>query len=132
MAQMVFPAKLENLEKMFAFIRDASSRQGFDDQMANKIQIACEEALVNVINYAYPDKQGELELVCVNGTDGLTITISDSGIPFDPLSLPEPDIHAPMEQRRVGGLGVFMMRKIMNSVTYRREGERNILTLVKK
>ncbi len=129
---MVFQAKLQNLESMFAFIRQAAARQGFDGQATNKIQLACEEALVNVINYAYPGKGGELDIECVNRPDRLVITISDSGVPFDPLALPEPDINAPFEERKIGGLGIFMMRKIMDDVSYRREGGRNILTLEKK
>ncbi len=131
MKRLVIPAKLGNLEKMFAFIREAAALQGFEEEKANKIQLACEEALVNVINYAYPDKNGELEITYTNKENGLEIEIIDSGIAFDPLSLPEPDINAPIEKRGVGGLGVYLMRKIMDEVTYKRDGQRNILTLVK-
>ena len=61
----------------------------------------------------------------------LMIQIMDWGIAFDPLSLPEPDIEAPIEERKIGGLGIYMMRNIMDEVLYKREGDRNILTLVK-
>ncbi len=122
---------MENLEKMFGFIREAAGRQGFAAEMIDKIQLACEEALVNVINYAYPGKEGELEITCFNSESFLEIGINDSGIPFNPLSLPDPDIHAPIEARRIGGLGIFMMKKIMDEVRYKRENERNMLTLVK-
>jgi len=131
MANLILPAKLENLEKMFAFIHQAAASQGFDQEKSNKIQLACEEALVNVINYAYSGKIGDLEIICENKEKGLEIQIIDCGVAFDPLSLASPDINAPIEERRVGGLGVFLMRKIMDEVTYQRIGEHNILKLVK-
>ena len=131
MPKIALAAKIENLGEMFQFIRKAAQGQGFDDKKVNQIQLACEESLVNVINYAYPGESGDLEIDCNNKESGLEIVISDSGIPFDPLSLPEPDIHFPMEKRKIGGLGIFMLRKIMNEVKYSREGDRNILTLIK-
>jgi serine/threonine-protein kinase RsbW len=131
MSRISFAAKIENLEAMFQFIRKAAQAQGFDEKKISQIQLAAEEALVNVINYAYPGKSGDLEIDCNNKESSLEIVISDSGIPFDPLSLPEPDIHSPMEKREIGGLGIFMLRKIMDEVKYKREDNRNILTLIK-
>jgi len=127
------PAKLENLESMLQFIRNGAEQQGFSGKEINKIQVAAEEALVNVISYAYPDDGGDVEISCdAKGAEGLVIEIIDWGIPFDPLSLPEPDIEAPPEEREVGGLGIHIMRNIMDEVSYKREGDRNILTLVKR
>ncbi|MFH0754014.1 MAG: SpoIIE family protein phosphatase [Candidatus Omnitrophota bacterium] len=131
MQRVFLPAKLSNLEKMFAFVREASQRQCFSEELCNKIQLACEEALVNVINYAYPGSEGDLEIITENKETCLEIVIIDAGIPFDPLSLPAPDIRAPMEERRIGGLGVFMIREIMDEVIYRRDGNHNVLKLVK-
>ncbi len=131
MERLFVPAHLENLEKMFAFVREGARRQGFDKEQINKIQLACEEALVNVINYAYPGKNGDLEIIYNNKETGLEIEIIDSGIAFDPLTLPEPNIQAPMEERRIGGLGIFMIRKIMDEVKYKRDRGHNILTLIK-
>ena len=62
---------------------------------------------------------------------GLEIIIADEGIPFNPLSVPEPDVHVPIEERMIGGLGIFMIRKLADDVTYERDGNRNVLTLVK-
>ena len=130
---MKIPAKLENLESMLQFIRNGAEQQGFSGKEINKIQVAAEEALVNVISYAYPDDGGDVEIRCnAKGAEGLVIEIIDWGIPFDPLSLPEPDIEAPPEEREVGGLGIHIMRNIMDEVSYKREGDRNILTLVKR
>ncbi len=131
MERISLPAKLSNLQTMFDFIREASVRQCFSRELINKIQLASEEALVNVINYAYPESNGDLTITTTNKETCLEISITDAGIPFDPLSLPAPDIRAPMEERRIGGLGIFMIREIMDEVTYRREENHNILTLVK-
>jgi serine/threonine-protein kinase RsbW len=140
-AKKIIPAKLENLEFMLQFIRNGAEQQGFSKKDVNKIQVAAEEALVNVISYAYPDDGGDVEhaasllveIRCdAKGAEGLVIEIIDWGIPFDPLSLPEPDIEAPPEERNIGGLGIHIMRNIMDEVSYKRDGDRNILTLVKR
>jgi len=131
MANLVIPAKLENLEKMFVFLREAAKAKGFDDKEVNRLQLACEEALVNVISYAYPEGNGDIEIRCESQSNGLEVKIIDSGIAFDPLSLADPDINAPLEQRKIGGLGVFLIKKIMDKVYYERAGNQNILTLFK-
>jgi serine/threonine-protein kinase RsbW len=133
MAKLVLPAVLTNLGPMMAFITDASQNMGFDDKKIFHIKLASEEILVNIVNYSYPGGQGDIEInVTGRGEDALVVEIADRGIAFDPLSLPEPDIHAPMEKRKIGGLGVFLVRKLMDEVTYRREEGRNILTFVKR
>jgi len=131
MARMIFAAKLENLPVMLDCIEDGSLEQGFDAATVNEVRLACEEALVNVIHYAYPGKDGDLEIIYHNKKEGLEIQIIDSGVPFDPLSLPAPDTESPIEERGIGGLGIYLMRKVMNEVKYQREYERNILTLIK-
>jgi anti-sigma regulatory factor (Ser/Thr protein kinase) len=131
-AKTTIPAKLENLKSMLQFIRDGAEQQGFSKKEVSKIQVAAEEALVNVISYAYPDDGGDIEIRCnARGVEGLVIEIIDWGTPFDPLLLPEPDTEAPPEEREVGGLGIHIMRNIMDEVSYEREGDRNILTLTK-
>lgn len=132
MAKLTFSARLENLELMLRFIKGGAEKLDFSSKKLNQIQIASEEALVNIINYAYPDEDGSVEIVYnIEDGESLVIQITDWGIPFDPLSLPDPDTEAPLEERAVGGLGVYMMRSVMDEVRYKREGERNILTLVK-
>ncbi len=131
MERLILPAKIENLEKMFAFVREGAGRQGFMGEQIGKIQLACEEALVNVINYAYTESGGDVEITYENKDTSLEIVITDSGTEFDPLSRPEPDIMSPMQERKIGGLGIFMIKKIMDEVIYKREGGKNVLTLVK-
>ncbi len=133
MEKTVLPAKLENLESMLEFILGKAKTLGFDDKKIYQIQLAAEEVLVNIINYAYPDKNGDIEItITPKENEALEIEIADWGFAFDPLSLPEPDLCAPLEERKIGGLGIYLLRKIMDEVSYKRQDERNILCLVKK
>jgi anti-sigma regulatory factor (Ser/Thr protein kinase) len=101
-----------------------------------KIQISAEEIFTNIANYAYPEGQGTAEVMSqVTEKDGsavMTIQFSDTGTPFDPLAMPDPDITAPAEARDIGGLGIYMVRETMDDVDYRYENGRNILTFSKK
>jgi len=97
--------------------------------IAYKFGLALDETLTNVISYAFPDGKRhaiEIRLECSDGY--LTAVVSDDGAPFDPLSQPAPDIHAPVEQRKIGGLGIHLLRKLMDRADYQRRDGRNILT----
>jgi serine/threonine-protein kinase RsbW len=131
-AKMTLPAELENLELMIKFIRNGVGKLGFDGKEMNRIQLASEEVLMNVISHAYPDSSGDVEITYhIRDDKSLVIEVVDWGISFDPLSAPEPDIEASVEDRVIGGLGIYMMRNIMDEAHYERVGNRNILTLVK-
>ena len=93
------------------------------------INLALEEAVTNVMLYAYPDGPGR---VLVEFTPPMTFTITDSGIPFDPTKKEDADISLSAEERPIGGLGIFLVRQIMDEVSYERKDNKNILTLVKK
>jgi anti-sigma regulatory factor (Ser/Thr protein kinase) len=131
MHKAVFAARLDNLETMLDFIEQSVKEVGFDAKKSNEVRLASEEVLVNVINYAYPDKQGNIEIACTADDKRLLLEIVDWGIPFNPLLLLEPDIKSPMEKRKIGGLGIYMVRSIMDRVDYRRDEDKNILTLTK-
>lgn len=94
------------------------------------LHLAVEEAVVNIINYAYGDTKGDFEIACASHKDGrFTVEISDTGIPFNILLMPPPDITADIAERRIGGLGVHLIKNLMDEVAYRYEDNRNILTL---
>ncbi len=132
MEKLSIPAKLENLGSLLGFIKSNAEKQGFSGKNINEIQIAAEEAIVNVISYAYPDKNGYIEVTCSDKEGkGLVIEIIDWGVPFNPMSIPEPDIDAAVEDRRIGGLGIYIMRKLIDESNYKRTENQNILTLVK-
>ncbi len=127
---LALPAKLENLERWVKSVSDCAESQGFDRKRIREIEVAAEEALVNICNYSYPEKTGGVEVVCKLDGDRFIIEIIDSGIPFDVTSLPDPDIMADADKRKIGGLGVFLIKKMVDEVRYRRENNRNILNLI--
>ena len=123
------PAKLENLERWMNAVSECARKQGFDQKKTSKIELALEEALVNICKYSYPEEPGNAEVSCKQDNSRFIIEIVDSGIPFDMTSLPSPDITSGVEQRKIGGLGIFLIKKMVDEVDYRREGNFNILNL---
>jgi serine/threonine-protein kinase RsbW len=132
--KLTLPARLENLDLMMDVVLKNADRVGFSKKDRFQIKLATEEILVNIINYGYPATSGAIELeINPKPDEGIEIVFMDWGIAFNPLSLPEPDVcHTPLKERKVGGLGVFLVRKIMDQVSYKREDGRNILTITKK
>lgn len=96
------------------------------------INLVIEEALSNIIFYAFPDKdQHEIKVLLTLDNNQLTIKITDNGIPFNPLSQQQPDISLPVEERPIGGLGIFLISQIMDKMHYTRRNNQNILKLNK-
>ena len=115
------------------FINDVCQSLGIEEVLTMQLTLAVEEAAVNVMNYAYePGTLGTVDLDAEAGDGELKIIISDSGVAFDPTQKAEADITLTAEERPIGGLGIFLVRQIMDDVSYRRQDGRNILTLTKK
>lgn len=95
------------------------------------INLALEEAVSNVMLYAYPGKSGQVLVEC-DKSEKLVFTITDSGVPFDPTQQEDPDVTQSAEDRPIGGLGIFLVRQIMDDIRYERKDNKNILTLTKK
>ena len=107
---------------------------GADCKTTSRIQIALEEVLVNVASYAYQDEVGNIEIeyeIFHDPNKTLKVTIIDSGIEFDPLAKEDPDIVSFYEQKKIGGLGIYMTKQIMDEVIYQRKDNKNILVLKK-
>ena len=134
MTNKTFPAKIESLSDVLGFVEE--TLEGFECPM--KIQtaicVAIEEVFVNVAHYAYEGNEGDMTLHI--GFDevsrDITFRMTDKGVPFDPLKKPDPDITLSAEEREIGGLGIFITKKTMDSVTYAYENGKNILTMTKK
>jgi serine/threonine-protein kinase RsbW len=126
------PAVLENLEKLRKCVSDCARAQRFDQKKISKIELATEEALVNIFRYSYPNTAGEVEINCKADGIRFIIEVIDSGLPFDMASVPAPDVTADISERKLGGLGILIIKKMMHEVKYRRESDRNILTLITK
>jgi serine/threonine-protein kinase RsbW len=100
----------------------------------HEIELASEEALVNIVNYAYSTKDsGDVEVTCrPEGDTSWIIEFRDWGIPFDVTAYPKPDLESPLSHRKIGGLGSWIIRKLVDQINYRREGDSNLLTFIVK
>jgi anti-sigma regulatory factor (Ser/Thr protein kinase) len=130
-ARVRLPATLESLEGFRTLVSSYARGHGLDPGAVSAIELALEEALVNIARYAYRGEPGEVEVGCRAEGDRLLLDILDWGEPFDPLAAPEPERTGGIEARQVGGLGIHLMKRVMDEVRYRREGNCNHLTLVK-
>jgi anti-sigma regulatory factor (Ser/Thr protein kinase) len=108
-------------------------RHRLSDDLLHDARLALEEIVVNVIRYAYEDaSEHEITVRMVISEGKLVLEVRDDGKPFNPLDVPPPDLTKPPEERREGGLGIFLARKFMDSVEYARVGVENVLTMRKK
>jgi anti-sigma regulatory factor (Ser/Thr protein kinase) len=126
---------LLELERLTAFLEETAEEWGIDNDLLFYLNLVAEEVVSNIILYGFEDNRtGEkilLELSVVQGE--LKICITDHGIEFDPLKVPPPDdLDKPLSERKIGGLGVYFIRQMMDKVEYRRENDSNILVLTKK
>jgi serine/threonine-protein kinase RsbW len=133
MKSRVFFASLDQLHEMLHWIRSEAARLGFQSSDLYRIELASEEAIVNVIHHSYLDQGGEIGIDIDSTKSGaMQIEISDSGQAFNPL-MQKQKKHAPatLEEREAGGLGIIFIQKCMDSVRYERKNNHNVLTLTK-
>lgn len=123
------PAKIGHLEQLMDFVENCAREQGVAQNRIDGIKVAVEEAIVNVISYAYKDGEGDVEVACIIDDESFIIKIIDSGFPFDLLSLQDPDISLDVAERDIGGLGIYLIKRLMDHVEYKRENDKNTLTL---
>lgn len=120
------------IDRLTEFIEMIAQKINLDPELAMSINLALEEAVTNVISYAYPEgTEGEIKVDAIARKDSLRFTISDFGQEFDPTATPEVDTSLALEDRPIGGLGIHLVRKIMDRVSYKRQDDMNILTLTK-
>jgi anti-sigma regulatory factor (Ser/Thr protein kinase) len=128
-----FLATIEILHSMLQWIRSEADKMAFESLDRYKIELAAEEAIVNVIRHSYAGKEGEVSITIDSEGGLLKITISDSGQPFNPLAKKsKAGLYASLEERQMGGLGLVFIRKCLDEVSYQRKNNQNILTLIKK
>ena len=130
MKELFIEAKVENLEAVLDFVNGEIKKSKCSAKLLNQIDIAVEEIFVNIANYAYEPGEGGA-VIRVTAADEVVIEFEDKGKPYNPLEKNSPDITANAEERDVGGLGVFMVKKIMDAVEYRHEDNKNILIIKK-
>jgi serine/threonine-protein kinase RsbW len=134
MQSIRFAAKFEFLDEIREFVGNIARNGGFGEKDIYNIQLATDEAASNIIEHAYEGiKDGVLDISCGMEADTIKITLIDYGFPFDPSTIPMPDLKADLSNRKIGGLGIYLMRKLMDDVQYEpRLDKSNVLTMVKR
>ena len=134
MVNKTFPAKIDALSDVLGFVDLTLEDCGCPMKIQTAICVAIEEIFVNIAHYAYGDGEGDMTLSIAFDEESRSITfrMSDQGSPFDPLKKPDPDITLSADEREIGGLGIFITKKTMDSLEYSYENGENILTMIKK
>ncbi|MGH7825124.1 MAG: ATP-binding SpoIIE family protein phosphatase [Candidatus Binatia bacterium] len=125
--------KLSELERLNQALMEFSQRHGLAPRVVHDLNLALEEILTNIISYGYTDnREHEIKVRLSAQTGEVTAEVEDDGQRFNPLEAPEPDTEKPLEERTIGGLGIHLVRKLMDGLEYKRQGDRNLLTMKKK
>ncbi len=134
MPSLSYPARFENLDEIREFVAEIARMGGFTEKAVYSLQLATDEAATNIIEHAYGGESDDLlDLTCEMRGDEIVIILHDRGKPFNPASVKEPNLSADLASRQVGGLGIYLMRKLMDTVSYDidpRTG--NLLTMTKR
>ena len=124
---------VQQISKLADFVDAIAEEASIDSSLAMSLNLALEEAVTNVVMYAYlAGDEGDVDIVAELSDGSLLFTISDKGIPFDPTKKEDADITLGVEERQIGGLGIFLVRQLMDTVEYERKDGYNILTMKKK
>ena len=132
MPALKIEAKQERMEEVMAFVDGQLAEHDCSMKAQTQLDIAVDELFANIASYAYGAETGEA-VIEVEFPDGFAeITVRDWGTPYNPLERPDPDVTLTAEEREIGGLGVYMVKKSMDSVAYRYEDGQNVLTIRRK
>ncbi|MCR5451117.1 MAG: ATP-binding protein [Lachnospiraceae bacterium] len=134
MKSITVPAETKYLEKVQGFVREELDARGCEEAITMQIELCIEEVFVNISSYAYNPEIGDAEIRCEVSGDPLEVTIQflDGGVPFNPLAKPDADTSPEATMNRIGGLGIFLVKKMMDKVDYEYDEGKNVLTISKK
>ena len=132
MKEFKIKSDLAEVEKLRSFLRESLQELNLSEKAYFIIELSLLEICINIINYAYPQKKGDLFLKTWKEKDRLYFEVRDYGLPFDPTQSKTPDIEEMVKNEKKGGLGIFLVRKLMDGIDYRRVNDQNILTMYKK
>lgn len=133
MPKITYPAKFEFLDEIRDFVAEIARQGGFTEKEVYSLQLAADEAASNIIEHAYEGiANASLDITCTMQGDAIVISMRDEGITFDPSKVKQPNLKAKLSERQIGGLGVYLMRKLMDEVSYESVGKSNILTMTKR
>lgn len=132
MVERDFPATDEMLDDVIAFVEEELDNADCSMKISMQITVAVEEIFVNIAHYAYPEGEGIMNLAIFEEDGVITLRFTDGGIPFDPLAKEDPDVTLTAEERNIGGLGIYMVKKSMDNVSYERCDDKNIFSISKR
>lgn len=124
-------AEVDKLQEVLGFVDSLLEENDCPMKAQMQIDVAVEEVFVNIAHYAYPGSIGNAEIKAAVACGYVELTFIDSGIPYDPLAKPDPDVTLPAEKRAIGGLGIFMTKKLMDDLSYEYKDGMNILKMKK-
>lgn len=126
-------AVVDNLDEVMSFVDSMLEEKDCSPKLQMQIELAVEEIFVNIANYAYKNREGtaEIDVEFLDEPTSVTITFTDKGIPYDPLKKPDPDVTLPSEHRKIGGLGIYLTKKMADNVFYEYKDGKNILKFKK-
>ena len=131
--KLVLKNEISEISKLAVFIEELGEELNLTPDLVFNLNLVLEEAVSNVILYAYPKEESqEISLLAKMSGSNLVFVLTDSGKEFDPTQAPDADITLSAEERQIGGLGIFLIRQIMNTVEYQRIDGKNVLTLGKQ
>jgi len=126
------PAKMEYLDDIMNLVERILEQTQIAEQEKTRVLISAEEIFTNIASYAYGERAGNVQMTCEVNVEKIKICFRDQGIEYNPLERPDPNFNIPFEDRPIGGLGVYMVKKYMDHVSYRRDDDSNVLTIEKR
>jgi anti-sigma regulatory factor (Ser/Thr protein kinase) len=129
-----FSCSLNNLDKISDFVVQCANNAGLNESDVYAVQLAVDEASTNIIEHGYGEEcPSRIDITCEAVANGIKVVIYDDAAPFDPTSMPEPEINVSLEEVKPRGLGIFLMRKMMDEVCYQSSPDKgNTLTMIKR
>ena len=127
-------ARLDEIDRIHAAVEILAAAEGWEPDLVFQIKLVVEEIGTNIVKYGYDDEgDSDIRITLTSESDALTMEIVDGGKPFDPFAeVPPPDLDSPIPDRPIGGLGVYLVQKLMDESQYRRENGKNKVTLIKR
>lgn len=133
MSGYTFPAKFEYLDEIRELVGNTARTVGFSEKTIYSLQLAADEAASNIIEHAYKGvENATIKINCHFENNYITITMHDTGLAFDSKTVKQPNLKADLNERQIGGLGVYLMRKLMDTVEYQSTKSGNLLTMTKR
>jgi len=132
MKKLVIEASIDNLNEVLKFVNEDIERYNYPPESKNQIYVAVEEIFVNIASYAYQADNGSVAIFISAEDCRISIRFEDSGEPYNPLEQADPDLDKPLMERKIGGLGVYFVKQLMDKVEYAYVDNKNVLIMTKE